>query len=154
MKNILKRSVFSFCISSVLGALTNIIIELVVRMVTGMDDFTPLSPEFVRLFPSETIAVEVNVLLYGIIGAGFSAMTFIYENEKIGFIVQNMIYCILTSIIWVPIVVFVWQLNKYGNALVGTLIGFFSTYIVMSIVGYRITQARIEEINKFLNGIH
>lgn len=151
--NILKRCSISFAISCVFGALTNLIIELVVRAVTGMDDFSPLSPEFVGLFPSETIAVEVNVLLYGVIGAGFSAMTFIYENEKIGFVVKNMLYCILTSIIWVPIVVFVWQLNKYGSALAGTLIGFFATYIVMSIVGYRITQARIEEINKYLKSI-
>lgn len=150
MKNILKRCVFSFCVSSVLGALTNLIIELAVRMVTGMDDFTPISPEFIELFPSETIAVEVNVLLYGVIGAGFSAMTFIYENDKIGFILQNIIYCLLTSIIWVPIVVVVWQLNKHGNALIGTLIGFFVTYIVMSVVGYKITQAKINEINKYL----
>ncbi len=151
--NILKRCSISFAISSVCGALSNLIIELVVRAVTGMNDFSPLSPEFVELFPSETIAVEVNVLLYGVIGASFSAMTFIYEKEKIGFIVQNMIYCILTSIIWVPIVVFVWQLNKYGNALVGTLIGFFSTYVVMSIVGYRITKERVKEINMYLEKI-
>ena len=151
--NILKRCSISFAISSVCGALSNLIIELVVRAVTGMNDFSPLSSEFVELFPSETIAVEVNVLLYGVIGASFSAMTFIYENQKIGFIVQNMLYCILTSIIWVPIVVFVWQLNKYGSALVGTLIGFFATYIVMSIVGYRITQARIKEINTYLESM-
>lgn len=153
MRNILKRCIFSFAISSVFGALTNLIIELVVRTVTGMDDFTPISPEFVELFPSETIAVEVNILLYGVIGAGFSAMIFIYENEKIGFIVQNIIYCLLTSIIWVPIVVFVWQLNKNGNALIGTLLGFFVTYIVMSVVGYKITRAKIKEINMYLESV-
>ncbi|MCI9618124.1 MAG: DUF3021 family protein [Eubacterium sp.] len=147
MKDILYKCIFSFAISAVCGNITNFLIEFVVRAVTGSKDFLPLSPEFVALFPSESIAVEVNILLYGIIGIAFAAAATIYEKDRLGFIVQNILYCIVTSIVWVPIVILVWQLHKYPQALIGTLCGFFVTYIIMSIVGYRITKKNIEEIN-------
>ena len=147
MRDILHRCIFSFAISAVCGDITNLFIEFMVRIVTGKKDFLPLSPEFVALFPSESIAVEVNILLYGVIGIAFSAATIIYEKDRIGFIVQNVLYCIVTSMVWVPIVTLVWQLHKYSQALIGTLCGFAVTYVIMSIVGYRITKKNIEEIN-------
>lgn len=150
MKNILKRCAGSFAISCVCGTITNLLIEVIVRVVTGMENFSTLSPEYLSLFPSMSIAVEVNILLYGVIGAGFSAMTFIYEQDRIGFVIQNLIYYVLTAIIWVPIVVVIWRLDKYSKALVGTLIGFAASYVVMTVVGYKITKKNIKEINLFL----
>lgn len=147
MKEILYRCIFSFAVSAVCGNITNFLIEFVVRTVTGSKDFLPLSLEFVALFPSESIAVEVNILLYGIIGIAFSAATIIYEKDRLGFIVQNILYFIVTSMVWVPIVTLVWQLHKYPQALIGTICGFVVTYIIMSIVGYRITKKNIEKIN-------
>lgn len=147
MRGILNRCVFSFAVSAVCGAITNLFIELIVRMVTGEKDFLPLSPEFVARFPSESIAVEINILLYGVIGIAFSAAAIIYEKDRIGFIVQNILYFVVTSMVWIPIVMLVWQLHKYPQALISTLCGFVGTYIVMSFVGYRITKKNIEEIN-------
>lgn len=150
MKEVLKRSVGSFLISAVCGAFMNLMIEVVVRMVTGMEDFSPLSPEYIAMFPSERIAVEVNILLYGVIGAAFSFMTFIYEKVEIGFILQNLIYFILTGIVWFPIVVFIWQLNRHPQAFYGTLSGFIATYVIMTVVGYKITKKEIDTINLYL----
>ena len=147
MKEILYRCIFSFAVSAVCGNITNFLIEFVVRTVTGSKDFLPLSPEFVALFPSESIAVEVNILLYGIIGVAFSLAAIIYEKDRLGVIVQNILYFIVTSMVWVPIVTLVWQLHKYPQALIGTICGFVVTYIIMSIVGYRITKKNIEKIN-------
>ena len=77
-------------------------------------------------------------------------MTFIYEKPEIGFVLQNLIYCILTGIFWVPIVVFIWQLNRYPQAFYGTISGFIATYIIMSVVGYKITKKEVEAINLYL----
>lgn len=150
MKLILKRCVSSFAISCVCGAIVNLLIEVIVRTVTGMENFSPLTAEFISLFPSESIAVEVNILLYGVIGAGFSAMMFIYDQDRIGFVIQNLIYYVLTALVWVPIVVFVWQINKYSEALIYTLMGFLGTYIIMTVVGYKVTKKDIEEVNLLL----
>lgn len=146
----IKRGAISFMISAMCGLIINMLIEIIVRLVTGMEDFSPISPEYIALFPSESIAVEVHVLLYGIIGMTFSVMTFVFEQNRIGFVVQNMLYCLLTSIVWVPIVTVLWQLQKYPSALIGTLVGFAGTYVIMSIVGYKITKKEVEQINQFL----
>lgn len=150
MKTMLKRCAGSFAISCVCGAIANLLIEVIVRAVTGMENFSPLTAEYLSLFPSESIAVEVNILLYGVIGAGFSAMMFIYEQDKIGFVIQNLIYYVLTALVWVPIVVFVWQINKYREALVCTLIGFLASYVIMTVVGYKVTKKDVKEINLYL----
>ena len=150
MKTILKRSINSFIISAICGAIAMLLLELIVTKVTGMKAFRPMSPEFMSMFPSETIAVEVNIILYGVIGAGFAAASVIYEQDKIGFVLQNLFYYAVTSIVWVPIVIFVWQLDKNMSALTGTLIGFAASYIVLTIMGYKIAKRDIKEINLFI----
>lgn len=150
MKLLLERCGKSFGISAICGLLVNMLIEVIVRGVMKNEGFIPLAPEFVAFFPSETIAMEVNILLYGVIGAAFSAAAWIYEQEKLGFVWQNFIYFLLTSIVWLPIVMLIWQLQKYPKALISTLAGFAGTYVIMSIVGYRITKSDVERINQAL----
>lgn len=150
MKLLIERCVKSFGISAICGLLVNMLIEIIVRSVTKTESFVPLAPEFVALFPSETIAMEVNILLYGVIGVTFSAAAWIYEQEKLGFVWQNLIYFLLTSIVWIPIVMLVWQLQKYPQAFISTLAGFAGTYVIMSIVGYRITKSDVDRINRVL----
>lgn len=147
---ILKRCATSFAISSFCGTVVNLVIEIIGRKITGMTDFTPFTKEYLELFSSQSLAVEVNILLYGLIGATFAAMAFIYEIDRIGFIFQNLIYFILTGVVWVPVVMLVWQLGRYPKALIGTIIGFAITYLIMSIVGYRTTKKEVEAINSFL----
>ncbi len=110
----------------------------------------PLTPEFISYFPSETIATEVDILLYGIFGAAFSGMTFIYEIDSLGFVVQNIIYCFSTSVVWIPIVTFIWQLWKYPQALICTIIGFIVTYLIMTIIAYNTTRKDITDVNRML----
>ena len=152
MKEIIKRIGLSFLISVFCGLFVNMLIEIIVRIVTGYEVFSPLSPEFRALFPAESIAVYVNILLYGVIGATFSGFTFLYELEKIGYILQNILYYILTGMVWVPIVCLLWQLYKYPMALCCTIVGFAITDVIMTIVGYRIQKKEVEAINLCLQG--
>lgn len=147
MKEMLKRCSISFLISAFCGLIVNMLIEMIVRKITGNMKFSPLSPEFRALFSTESMAVYVNILLYGVIGLTFSGMTFIYEINKLGYIFQNILYYIGTGIVWVPIVTLMWQLYRYPKALVSTLIGFLATYVIMTVLGYRITKQEIETIN-------
>ena len=79
MKEVLKRSVFSFFISSFAGVTVNLIIDCIVNA-SGKAGFISMSPDYVRLFPTPVIAAYVNVLLYGLIGFTFSVMTFIFRS--------------------------------------------------------------------------
>lgn len=109
-----------------------------------------MTPEFISYFPSVTIAHGVNMVLYGIIGAGFAGWACIFEADRIGFVLQNLIFCVGAAIIWVPIVIFVWQLQNYPTALVMTVIGFFATYIIITIISYVPMKKQIREVNQKL----
>ncbi|MGN0165907.1 MAG: DUF3021 family protein [Lachnospiraceae bacterium] len=146
----LKRIYNGFANSVVCGLIVNLLINCIVVGVTGDKTFCAVAPEYLALFPSVSVAILTNIVLYGIIGAAFSGLSIIYEQDKIGFIVQNILYCVLTGLVWVPIVMLIWQLHKYPEAFWSTIGGFLLTYIIMSIVGYKIIKNQVKVINQIL----
>lgn len=150
MKKIWIRALSSFCYSTSCGLIVNLLIELIVQRITGDLTFSPLSSEFIAMFPSQTIAVEINALLYGCIGFSFSAAMFVYELERLGFIIQNIIYFLITSIVWLPILIFMWHLQRYPQALISTIVCFAVTYIIMSCIGYHTIKKDVSIINQAL----
>lgn len=143
----IKRISFSFAISCCCGLVVYMLIELIGNVLLDLEGFSSLTPEYLALFPSETLALGVAVLLHGLIGATFSAATLIYEKIEIGFVLQNVIYFLLTAIVWIPVICFVWRLYRYPSALICTIGGFVLTYAVMSVVGYNITKKEVDAIN-------
>lgn len=148
MKKHLLKIIKSFAYSCVISMIILALIELISTALGHR--LSPLTPEFISYFPSETIAVEVDILLYGIFGVTFSAMSFIYEKDSLGFVVQNIIYCLGTAVVWIPIVTFIWQLWKYPQALICTIMGFLVTYAIMTIVAYNTTRKDISDVNRLL----
>lgn len=142
-----KRILNSFIYTSFFAMLCNLIIEMIVRLLTGFD-YSPVTPEYIAMFPSITVAYGVNMLLYGVIGIAFSGFMFVYEKEQIGFVIQSLLYAALTSIVWIPIVTFVCQLWRYKEALLCTIICFVITILIMIVVQYRTTKKNIEKLNE------
>ena len=142
-----KRAAFSFTISCCCGLTVYILLEFFVGVLLGVEGFSMMTPEYMALFPSETLALGVAVLSHGLIGAAFAAATAIYEKVEIGFILQNILYVLCTGIVWIPIICFVWQLYRYPAAMICTIGGFVLTYAVMSLVGYNATKKEVAEIN-------
>ena len=147
MKEVLKRGFTSFALSSFAGLIVNLIIDLIMNA-RGMTGFSSMSPDYVALFPSVTIAAYVNILLYGVIGATFALCAYIYEIEKIGFIIQSIIYFIITSSVCVGITILLWQLHKYPSAFISTLAGYLATHVIMMVIEYRKLKADIKVINE------
>ena len=147
MKEILKRGFTSFALSSFAGLLVNLIIDIIMNRTLNAG-FHSMSPEYVALFPSVTIAAYVNVLIYGVIGATFSMATLIYEVERIGFIIQSIIYFIITSSVCMAITMLLWQLHRYPAAFIATLAGYLATHIIMMVIEYRKLKADIKVINE------
>lgn len=54
----------------------------------------------------------------------------------------------LTGLVGVPIVIFLWQLWRYPQALSITIICFAITDVIMMVVGFRETKKNIEQLNK------
>ena len=150
MKEIIKRGLTSFALSSFAGLLVNLLIDLIVNAVEG-PGFSSMSPDYVALFPSPTLAAYVNILLYGVIGATFALAAYIYELERIGFVIQSIIYFVVTSVVCVAITTLLWQLHKYPNAFICTLIGYAATHVIMITIEYRRLRADIKVINELSN---
>ena len=147
MKEVLKRGFTSFALSSFAGLIVNLIIDIIMNA-RGLEVFSSMSPDYVALFPSVTIAAYVNILLYGVIGATFALSVYIYEIERIGFIIQSIIYFVITSSVCVGITILLWQLHKYPVAFISTLAGYLATHIIMMVIEYRKLKADIKVINE------
>ncbi len=150
MKEILKRIVISFSLSSFAGLITNLLIDAGVNA-SGNSGFISIAPEFMSLFPTPVIAGYVNVLIYGIIGASYAGMTFIFDCRRIGVIIQWCIYFCVTFGICMTITIFVWQLHRYPQAFISTVMGYSVTYAIMGVVQYRKLKDDIRVINENLS---
>ena len=147
MKEYLKRGFISFTISMLAGLAVNLLIDSIVSSVGGTG-FISMSPDFMALFPTPVIAGYVNVLLYGVIGFTFSVMTFVYDLEKISFLVQSVIYFTVTATVCLAITVLLWQLQKYPAPFIGTLAGYAATHAIMFVIAYKRLKREIGEINE------
>jgi len=147
-KKYILRAVNSFAYSTIISLITLLLIETISTALGNR--VASMTPEFVSYFPSETIAFAIDLLLYGLFGATFSVMTFIYDIDSLGFVVQNIIYCVATAAIWIPIINFIWQLWKYPQALICTIAGFLVTYIIMTVIAYNKARKDIADVNRLL----
>ncbi|MBR0146421.1 MAG: DUF3021 domain-containing protein [Eubacterium sp.] len=150
LKQTLKRGAVSFSISAIIGLLINLVIDLCVNA-AGNEGFMSMSPEARALFPTPAIAAYVNVLLYGAIGATFAMMTFLFEIDRLGFVIQSILYFVLTSLVLVGITILLWQLHRHPKALIPTLAGYAVTYFIMFTVEYKELKKNIREINRELD---
>ncbi len=148
-KDIIKKGLLSFAISAFAGLFVNLLIDLIVNGCVT-DGFCSISPDFRALFPTDTIACYVNLLLYGLIGATFAMMTFIYSIERIGFVIQSILYFVVTGGVCLLITMILWQLQRYPQALIVTLAGYAATHIIMILIEYRTLKRDIREINSEL----
>lgn len=146
MKGIIKRMLLSFSISAMSGLLVNLIIDSAMNA-GGNEGFIAISPDFRALFPTPAIAAYVNILLYGLIGAVFAGMTFIFETSRIGFLIQWLIYFLVTESVCLGVTVLLWQLHHHPQALIYTLVGYGVTYVILGITQYRKLKKEVEEIN-------
>ena len=149
MKEILKRGAISFSISATIGLVVNLIIDIIVNA-AGNEDFVSISPDTRALFATPAIAAYVNVLLYGLIGATFAMMTFIFDIDRLGFVIQNILYFLMTGVVLTVITVFVWKLHRYPQALIPTLTGYGVTFLIIGINQYRTLKKDIKDINREL----
>ncbi|MCR5329084.1 MAG: DUF3021 family protein [Saccharofermentans sp.] len=95
-----------------------------------------------------TVSEGELIALLGVIGATFSLAAYIYEIEKIGFIIQSIIYFVITSSVCVGITILLWQLHKYPAAFISTLAGYLATHVIMMVIEYRKLKADIKVINE------
>ena len=149
MKSYIKRGLFSFAISAFCGLLAHLIIDAI-QNAAQEEAFFAMSPEFRNLFPTPAIAAYVNILLYGVIGFSFAFMTFLFDMNRIGLLIQWLLYFLTTAGVCTGITILLWQLHRYPQALISTLCGYSVTYVIMAISQFRSLKRDVDAINEEL----
>lgn len=97
-----KRIIFRSINGFFLGIAYGYLITLVISLFHGDGHYYPCIPQLVVTMGSEINAVLLQTLLCGIIGAGFSAASFIWLIDKWGLTKQTGIYFLAVSLIMMP----------------------------------------------------
>lgn len=145
IKKIILNAVLSFHGTAML----HIIISLVISCV-GMDNHVPMLDAYMAFFPSESVALLVEILLVGVIGATFGACAPIFEIERWSFLKQGVVHFLITTAVWLPISIFVWAIYKYPAAIISTAISYSFVYGVTWIMSAIKYNKMVKEINKML----
>lgn len=145
----LKRCGLSFLLSAVISMICLLLIECISYKLGNL--ICPMPRDFVARFPTETMAFGADILIYGLIGAVFAGMSFIYDIDRLGILVKSAVYFVGTTVFWLPLTLFIWELWRYPVALVCTIGGFLLSELITTVSGMREVKRNVEMINRALD---
>jgi hypothetical protein len=129
----------------------NVVIALVIVAIVNKPDFLPLVPDYAVHFESEIVAMLLQIVLIGITSAAFGAGSVILEIERWSLLKQSVIYFILTAVVWVPVSIFCWGINKYTTAFISVICSYTISYIITWMVQYNLCKKSVAKINQKIN---
>lgn len=147
-KTIFTRAMTSFAFSVLVAQVVMLILDVLIK------DYAPLVPAFAQRFSSDTVALSVNNILIGVIGAVFGGASIIFEIEKWSFLKQGILHFLITTAVWLPIAMLLWGLYLYPTAAISTSVSFAVTYGITWVARYLSCKKTIVDINQQLKTIH
>lgn len=126
-KKIIIRSLLGFPIGITIGYLFTILISLV--WANGY--YSPCVPELISVMGNEINAVILQAALCGILGAGFSASSVIWEMDNWSIVKQTGIYFSIVSVIMLPVAYFAFWME---HNVTGFLIYFGIFILIFAII--------------------
>lgn len=146
LKNALIRGTLSFSCSVAI----NVVFYTVIIALGGFGGHLPMLPEYLALFENETLAMLTQCVLVGFSAAVFGAGTVIMQIEKIGLVIQSILYFILTTAVWVPVACLCWGMHKYAGSMVTFGISYVISYTISWWIQYKDCKKNVEQINRRL----
>lgn len=150
MKKYLNRIFSGFYHSAFAGLLVFLIIDVCLNHFVESEGFVSIPPAFLERFATPVIAAYANIIVYGLIGATFAGMTFIFEVDRLGFVIQYLIYFLSTGAVLTFITMYLWKLQTVPTAFFSTLAGYAVTFIIVGMLQYRMLRQDIAMINEII----
>lgn len=141
------RSIFGFPVGVTIGYFITIVISLI--MADGQ--YFPCEPALVALIGSEINAVLLQAILCGLLGAGFSAASIIWDIENWGIIKQTAIYFLVISAIMMPIAYVMYWMEHSMKGILGYFTIFVFIFAVIWIIEYCIIRHNVRKMNETLS---
>jgi glucan phosphoethanolaminetransferase (alkaline phosphatase superfamily) len=146
LKKGVSRAINSFLYSIAI----NVILSIIIMAAVNKPDYIPIVPDYAARFSSGTMALLVQWILIGFTSAAFGFWSIIMEYERIGLLLQSILYFVLTAIVWIPVAIFCWDLGKNIFSFITIVTSYLISYIVTWTIQYRNCKDSIKQINRKL----
>ncbi len=123
----------------------NVVVALICILVFKIE---PLVPSYSAYFENKSMALLVQIILTGVISGTFAGGTVLFEQAKMGLLLQSLLYFLLTTAVCIPITGFCWGLFVYKTSAIIFLCNYFATYFICWTVAYRSSVKEVREINR------
>ena len=123
----------------------NVVVALICILVFKIE---PLVPSYSAYFENKSMALLVQIILTGVISGTFAGGTILFEQAKMGLLLQSLLYFLLTTAVCIPITGFCWGLFVYKTSAIIFLCNYFATYFICWTVAYRNSVKEVREINR------
>lgn len=146
LKNALIRGLNSF----IYAVAINVILALAMVVIVNEPGFVPLVPDYAAHFNSEILALLLQFVLIGLSSASFGAGSVLLEIEHWSLLKQSIVYFVVTTVIWVPVSIFCWGINKYPAAFISFVISYVFSYIITWSIQLSLCKKSVAKINEKL----
>ena len=140
-KELTKRIIDGFSYAAAI----NVVVALICILVFKEE---PLVPSYSAYFENKSLALLIQIILTGVISGTFSGGTVLFEQAKLGLLLQSLLYFLLTTAVCIPITGFCWGLFVYKTSAIIFLCNYFATYFICWTVAYRNSVKEVREINR------
>lgn len=140
-KELTKRIIDGFSYAAAI----NVVVALICILVFKEE---PLVPSYSAYFENKSMALLIQIILTGVISGTFAGGTILFEQAKLGLLLQSLLYFLLTTAVCIPITGFCWGLFVYKTSAILFLCNYFATYFICWTVAYRSSVKEVREINR------
>lgn len=140
-KELTKRIIDGFSYAAAI----NVVVALICILVFKEE---PLVPSYSTYFENKSMALLIQIILTGVISGTFAGGTILFEQAKLGLLLQSLLYFLLTTAVCIPITGFCWGLFVYKTSAIIFLCNYFATYFICWTVAYRNSVKEVREINR------
>ncbi len=123
----------------------NVVVALICILVFKIE---PLVPSYSAYFENKSMALLVQIILTGVISGTFAGGTILFEQAKLGLLLQSLLYFLLTTAVCIPITGFCWGLFVYKTSALIFLCNYSATYFICWTVAYCSSVKEVREINR------
>lgn len=123
----------------------NVVVALICILVFKIE---PLVPSYSAYFENKSLALLIQIILTGVISGTFAGGTILFEQAKLGLLLQSLLYFLLTTAVCIPITGFCWGLFVYKTSALIFLCNYSATYFICWTVAYRSSVKEVREINR------
>lgn len=133
-----------------LGIALCYIISIIISVAIGDGHYQAVVPELAAGFNTELGAVIFQLMLYGVLGAVFSAISVIWEMESWSIVKQTGLYFLITAATMLPVAYLGHWMERTWLGFVIYLAVFIAIFVFMWLVQYAIWKNKVKHIDRCL----